>query len=284
VKFNFLTLFRICLMSLRFWFICVVFEVIFPISSFGSGNEIEVIPWSVVKTFDRPSDSFTQGLLYLGGGFLAESTGLYGRSEIRKFDLKTGKVTAQSKLPDNIFAEGLTFVNGFFYQLSWKENLVFKWKHDPKAGLVKVDSFSFVGEGWGLTNSNDFFYLSNGTSKIEVRDLKDFSVKSILNVTALGAPQESLNELEFVNGVIYANVWQSSNILRIDAVSGKVTGILDMRGLMAENKQLQKNPDSVLNGIAWNPKSKTMFVTGKLWPKIYEIKLNATKASRKLSK
>jgi glutamine cyclotransferase len=279
---NFLTLLDCYRRPCILWAVFIVIEVQFPLFAFAA--EIEVIPWEVVKTYDRPSDSFTQGLLYLDGGYLAESSGLYGRSEIRKFDLKTRKVIAQSKLPDNIFAEGLAFANGYFYQLSWKENLVFKWKLDSKSGLVKHDSFTFAGEGWGLTNSKDFFYMSNGSSKIEVRDLKDFSVKKILSVTALGMPQESLNELEFVNGFIFANVWQSSNILKVDVKTGKVTGILDMQSLVAENKAKLNNPDSVLNGIAWNPKSKTMFVTGKLWPRIYEIKLKTTKTSQKLSK
>ncbi|MCX6125168.1 MAG: glutaminyl-peptide cyclotransferase [Proteobacteria bacterium] len=236
-------------------------------------EEIQVLAWRLVATYPHDPKAYTQGLLYWEPGILAESTGRYGASSIRRVDLKTGKVLDESPLQEKYFGEGLARVGNRFIQLTWQNNIALAWNWSPKHGWTRDGEFTYEGEGWGLsTNKDGKLVMSNGSSAITVRNPKTFAVERTTQVTGGKDSLNNLNELEFVRGHIFANRWQTSIILRIRPDTGQVDGILDIHSLIPPN--LTESPgDAVANGIAWDPKKKTFYVTGKFWPKIYEIKV-----------
>lgn len=215
----------------------------------------------------RPHDpqAFTQGLVW-DKGTLFESTGLYGTSTLREVDPRSGKVKRSRGVPQEDFAEGLALVGDRLIQLTWKEQraLVYRRADFQPDGELRYD-----GEGWGLCYDGRRIIMSNGSDRLLFRDPKTFALLGDVQVTLAGKPVWALNELECVGGVVYANVWQEDNILRIDPATGKVTAVVDASGLLTPEERRRTD---VLNGIAWDPKAKTFLITGKLWPKMFEVK------------
>ncbi len=220
--------------------------------------------YRVLKTYPHDAKAFTQGLVY-DSGYLWESTGRYGQSTMRKTELETGEVLLSKPIGNEYFGEGMTLLDDKFYQLTWKENICFVYDRE----LQQINSFDYSGEGWGLTTDGQYLIFSDGSREIKFLDPKTFKQeKSIWVRQPSGAHVGQLNELEYFNGYIYANRYQSDLIYEIDPESGDVTAVIDLKGLWTD-----RPPDGVLNGIAINPKTKKMLVTGKLCPSIFEIDL-----------
>lgn len=218
----------------------------------------------VLSTRPHDPEAFTQGLV-LDGDTLYESTGLNNRSSLREVDPQTGKVKRKQDVPSEYFAEGLALVDDHLIQLTWKEEKAFVYN---RSDFQKVGEFRYDGEGWGLCFDGTRLVMSDGSDRLTFRDPKTFAVQSIVNVTLAGKPATELNELECVDGLVYANVWQTDDILRIDPKDGRVTAVVDASGLLTPE---ERGKTDVLNGIAWNPKTKTFLITGKLWPKMFEV-------------
>lgn len=221
----------------------------------------------VVKTYPHDRNAFTQGLEYRDG-FLYEGTGLVGRSALRKVKLDSGQVLQSFDLPQPFFGEGITVLPQQIVQLTWQSQTGFIY---DKANFRVLKSFSYPGEGWGMTNDGKQIYMSDGTSQIRVWDPVSLKEVRRINVTDGARPVTAINELEFIRGEIWANVWQTDRIARISPADGRVLGWIDLSGIlpMAE----RTTADAVLNGIAYDSAGDRLFVTGKLWPKLFEIKL-----------
>jgi glutamine cyclotransferase len=224
--------------------------------------------FKIIHTYPHDADAFTQGLIYLDG-HLYESTGLNGKSSVRVVDLTGGRVLKQYNLAEKYFGEGLTDWGGDLIQLTWQAQLGFVY---DRATLSWKKSFSYKGEGWGLTHDDHQLILSDGTPALRFLDPHTFAeIKRITVTDEKGQSVANLNELEFIRGEIYANIWQTNQIVRISPQTGKVIGRIDLTGLI--DKSELASPDAVLNGIAYDAKSDRLFVTGKLWPKLFEIKV-----------
>jgi glutamine cyclotransferase len=223
--------------------------------------------YRVIKSYPHDRGAFTQGLEYRDG-FLYEGTGMPGRSSLRKVDLATGRVLDKYDLPQPFFGEGITVLNQQILELTWTTQTGFVY---DKATLKLLRSFNYPGEGWGLTNDGKQIYMSDGSPQIRVWD--PATLKEVRRITVKDGdkPIDQLNELEWVRGEIYANVWQTDRIARISPVDGKVLGWIDLAGIIP--KAERPEADAVLNGIAYDAAGDRLFVTGKLWPKIFEIKL-----------
>lgn len=224
------------------------------------------LPWKVVASYPHDSTAFTQGLLW-AKGTLYESTGLWGQSSLRKVDLISGKVLLQHHLPDNVFAEGLALLNGRLLQLTWKKQRAYMYRSKDFHAL---GTLTYEGEGWGLTTDGVSWISSNGSDTLTWRDAKTFKPQRALKVTWNGRPVQNLNELEWIEGVVWANVWHKNWILQIDPKSGKVLSYLDVSSLIPQGS----NPENVPNGIAYDSENKRIFITGKRWPQLYEIRVN----------
>ncbi len=217
--------------------------------------------------FPHDPSAFTQGLEYRGG-FLYEGTGLNGRSALRKEELNTGRVLEELKLPEQFFGEGITVENGRIVQLTWQSHEGFVY---DQATFRLLKNFSYPGEGWGLANDGQFVYMSDGTAEIRVLDPQSLSELRRFTVHDGQSKIEQLNELECVRGELYANIWTTDRIARISLRDGHVVGWVDLHGLLPAQDRTQ-NVD-VLNGIAYDSMGDRLFVTGKLWPKLFEIRL-----------
>ena len=218
-----------------------------------------------VRSYPHDSTAFTQGLVWRGGR-LYESTGRYGQSSLRLVELETGNVLQRVPLGQQYFAEGLAAVGDSLYQLTWKEGVAFIW--DP-ATLRQIAQVSYNGEGWGLTSDGRRLIVSDGSSYLTFVDPVTFQVDTTLRVTDAGRPVDQLNELEWVKGEVWANVWHTQRIARIDPQTGRVKGWLDFTPLIPT----LSDPEAVLNGIAYDPEADRLLVTGKLWPRLYEIRV-----------
>ena len=218
------------------------------------------------NAFPHDPQAFTQGLIYRDG-FLYESTGLNGKSSLRKVELETGKVVQRREVEQKYFAEGLTDWDGRLLQLTWQTNVGFVY---DLAKFEPLQTFKYSGEGWGLTHDDKRLIMSDGTARLRFLDPVTFSETGGVDVTDGGRAVDQLNELEFVNGEIYANVWQTERIAIIAPDSGRVTAWLDLTGL-------RPTPDGktedVMNGIAYDAAGDRLFVTGKLWPQVYQIRV-----------
>jgi glutamine cyclotransferase len=229
---------------------------------------IPVYGYVIKKSYPHDPAAFTQGLFFRDG-FLFESTGLNGQSSIRKVQLESGKVLKKKDIPSDFFGEGITGFGNEIVSLTWTSHVGF---------VLDLDSFdikqkyAYEGEGWGLTNDEQFLYMSDGTPTIRILNPKTRQEIRRIQVNAEGKPLPRLNELEMVNGELFANVWGSDIIARIDPKTGNVVGWIDLSGLLNDQQRAGKNVD-VLNGIAWDGKKRRLFVTGKLWPRLFEIEL-----------
>jgi len=224
--------------------------------------------YRVVNTYPHDRFAFTQGFEYRDG-FLYEGTGIVGRSTVRKVELASGRIVQQYDLPRPYFGEGITVVNQQIFELTWQSQTGFIY--DKSNFKVPLRSFNYPGEGWGLTNDGKQIYMSDGTAQIRVLDPTTLKELRRITVTDGGKPILMLNELEWVRGEIYANVWQTDRIARISPTDGKVLGWIDLAGILPKSER--PDPDAVLNGIAYDSAGDRLFVTGKLWPKIFELKL-----------
>jgi glutamine cyclotransferase len=220
-----------------------------------------------VRSFPHDKNAFTQGLVFHDGK-LYESTGLEGESSLRLVELETGKVQKQHDLPRQMFGEGLALAGGELFQLTWQNEVAYVY---DQATLKLKRQFRYRGEGWGLAFDGTHLILSDGTATLQFLDPKTFRVVRRVKVRDRGFPVEQLNELEYIEGEVYANVWRTDEIVRIDPATGKLTGRIDLSDLWPQKDR--DNENAVLNGIAYDPARKRLFVTGKNWPRIYEVKL-----------
>ncbi len=227
-----------------------------------------VYDYQVINRYVHDPNAFTQGLVFYNER-LYESTGLYGESTLREVDPKSGRVVRGLKLPDKVFGEGLTRWGDSLIQLSWRAGTAFVF--DLKT-LSFVKQFRYSTEGWGLTHNARYLIMSDGSDRLYFRDPETFNVLHTLNVTDQGVPVEKINELEYVSGYIYANVWMQDRIAKISASTGEVLAWVDLEGLRPFVTKSQ--PGHVLNGIAYNIQTGHFYVTGKKWPVLYEIKIN----------
>ncbi|HEX8294486.1 MAG TPA: glutaminyl-peptide cyclotransferase [Pyrinomonadaceae bacterium] len=235
----------------------------------GAAGQPRFYGYEVVNAFPHDPDAFTQGLVFHGGALL-ESTGLERHSTLRRVELQTGRVLQKVEVPAQFFAEGLTLFGGKLYQLTWKAEKGFIY--DPKT-LEKTGEFTYVGEGWGLTHDADSLILSDGSDQLRFIDPNDYRVRRTVSVSDGGRPVEELNELEYVKGEVYANVWHQNRIARIDPQTGRVKGWIDLSGLLKPGEV--SDEEAVLNGIAYDEAGDRLLVTGKLWPKLFEVRLKA---------
>jgi glutaminyl-peptide cyclotransferase len=225
-----------------------------------------------VKTYPHDGTAYTQGLEYRDG-YLYEGTGLTGRSSVRRVELATGRVIQKYDLPQPYFGEGITIINQQLLELTWQSQTGFIY---DKSSFRVLKSFNYPGEGWGLTNDGKQIYMSDGTAEIRVWDPATLKEVRRITVRDGARPITQLNELEWVKGEIYANVWQTDRIARVSPTDGRVLGWIDLAGILAKAER-PNHADAVLNGIAYDAAGDRLFVTGKLWPKIFEIKLVSKK-------
>jgi glutamine cyclotransferase len=224
-----------------------------------------VFGFSVELTYPHDANAFTQGLEYVGG-YLYESTGLNGRSSIRKVKLETGAVLRRREIPRDYFGEGITIWKSALIELTWQSQVAFVYDRDT---FEPRRMFTYTGEGWGLTHDASSLIMSDGTADLRFLDPETFKERRRVTVTDGGRPVPRLNELEYVKGQVFANIWTTDDIVRIDPASGRVLGRIDLRGLLPASS----TPADVLNGIAYDQTGDRLFVTGKLWPRLFEIKI-----------
>lgn len=223
--------------------------------------------YEVVKAWPHDRGAFTQGLVFHRGE-LIESTGLNGASTLRAVEIATGRVRRQIQVPAAYFAEGLAVLGDRAFQLTWQNRKGFVYDVDT---FQLQREFTYEGEGWGLATDGRNLILSDGTSRIRFLDPSTFAVSRTVEVTMNGKPLDQLNELEFIAGEIFANVWQTDRVVRIDPATGVVLGVIDFSGLLSAQ---DRGPDTdVLNGIAYDAAGDRLFVTGKRWPRIFEVRL-----------
>lgn len=233
--------------------------------------QVPVYSYQIVNTYPHRTDAFTQGLEF-NGGYLYEGTGRNGRSSLSRLDWETGAVLQSIRLPSRYFGEGISIVGERIYQLTWQSNIVFVYDLNT---FETITSHYHPTEGWGLTWDGTHLILSDGTAVLQFIEPDTFQVVRKLPVTLEGTAVSYLNELEYINGEVWANVWQTDEIVRISPDTGAVTGVIDLSGLAAQAQT--GGPDAVLNGIAWlageDAPDGRLFVTGKLWDTLFEITL-----------
>jgi glutamine cyclotransferase len=221
----------------------------------------------VIHVYPHDRDAFTQGLEYRNG-FLYEGTGLYGSSTLRQEELETGKVIREIRLPAKYFGEGITVLGGRVYELTWKAQTGFEY---TQSNFHLLRTFSYTGEGWGLANDGREIFMSDGTAQIRCLDLHTLHEVRRFTVHDGARDIKFVNELEWVRGEIFANVWQTDRIARISPADGRVLGWIDASGLLTPEDEA--TPVDVLNGIAYDAKGNRLFLTGKLWPKLFQVEL-----------
>ncbi len=237
------------------------------------------IPYTILNAYPHDTSAFTQGLEFYNG-VLYESTGLANRSTIRKVDHLTGKVISQKRLADSLFAEGITILNDTLYQLTYQNHAVLVY--NPKDFSI-IKRLTWTSEGWGLTNDGTNLYISDGSDKIYIVRPSDFKLLQVIGVRDQYGPVNNINELEFINGYIYANRWGMEYILKIDPQSGFVKGRINLDNILQKNSKVDlgylskpgtiADSGAVLNGIAYDSTTRKLYVTGKLWPNLFEIQL-----------
>ena len=260
--------------------------LIFVLSACGNdpdkdnSSTVETIPppvqisYSLLKVYPHDTSAYTQGLQFVNG-FLYEGTGnpdsVPNKSKLRKVDYSSGKILKEISLPGILFGEGVTVMGNKIYQLTWKDKRGFIYQF---ADFKLIKEFSYELEGWGLTNDGKNLIVSDGSSTIYFWDPETMKELKRITVQDDAGMKNNINEMEYVNGSIFANVWQTDDILKIDPATGNVTGRLNMADLKKNYPELESPPSDVLNGIAWDSTGNRLFITGKYWPKLFEIKLN----------
>jgi glutaminyl-peptide cyclotransferase len=238
-----------------------------PAADNGQQPAARRLEYEVVKSYPHDPEAFRQGLLWHEGGFY-ESTGQYGKSTLRRVEFPSGTVLKSISLAPNLFGEGLALAGDRLVQLTWKTKRGFVYNRDS---FVLMREFQYDTEGWGLTWDGRQWIMSDGSSSLIFLDPETFAPVRKLPVTMNGRLVENLNELEFIEGEIWSNVWLTDTIVRIDPHTGQVTSFLDLRGILPAN--LRTGSEDVLNGIAYDARLKRIFVCGKLWPRIFEIRI-----------
>jgi glutamine cyclotransferase len=238
-----------------------------PILLASGGISVPRYRFEIVHVYPHDRHAFTQGLEFRNG-FLYEGTGLKGHSTLRKEDLESGKVLQEIELAPQFFGEGITVLNSRVTQLTWQSHVGYVY---DQSSFRMLKSFSYPGEGWGLANDGKQIYMSDGTAQIRCLDPVTFQELRRFTVRDGGQEIKELNELEWVRGEIYANIWEADRIARISPSDGQVLGWIDLSGLLPDQ---DRTPETdVLNGIAYDSAADRLFVTGKLWPKLFQIKL-----------
>jgi glutaminyl-peptide cyclotransferase len=254
-----------------------VIVVLAALAAYGCGpaseaGAIQEYTYEIVHTYPHDPTAFTQGLFYLDG-VLYEGTGLEGRSSIRKVKLETGEVLQERSVPEQYFGEGIVNWRDRLLELTWKNQVGFIY---DLAGFAPKGQFPYTGEGWGLTQDGKRIIMSDGSARLRFMDPESLREIGRITVTADGQPVANLNELEWVKGEIYANIWQTNRIARINPSTGKVVGWLDMTGVADTNGFFIGSAEGqadVMNGIAYDVAGNRLFITGKNWPKLFEIRL-----------
>jgi glutaminyl-peptide cyclotransferase len=254
----------------HFYFLLFIFCLVAMVFAFFYYSEVFRPPFNysykIVNTYPHDSNAFTQGLVW-ENGFLYEGTGLEGHSSLRKVDLTSGKPQQQYNLPDRYFGEGIAIFNDTIVQLTYKSGVGFVY---DKETFNLLRQFSYKTEGWGLTNNDKELIMSDGTDTLYFLNPKNFHTIGQLKVKDKGRPVRMINELEYVDDNIYANIWQTDTIIIISPLNGQVIGQIDLTGLLSKE---QHQGADVLNGIAYDAQNKRLFVTGKFWPSLFEIKI-----------
>lgn len=232
------------------------------------------LQWRIANTYPHDAGAFTQGMVY-DGGFLYESTGLNGGSTLRKVELKTGKVLNISRLPYDCFGEGLALWRTSLVQLTWRSGRAFVY---DKETFAKQKEHSYRGEGWGITENGTSLIMSDGTSILRFLSPDTFTEERRIEVRDHDEPVANLNELEYVKGEIFANIWREDRVARVSPETGEVLGWIDFGPLRNELSPMQRV--DVLNGMAYDPENDRLYVTGKLWPKLFEIELRQPAAGQ----
>ena len=254
-------------------FIIAIVVVSFSILAFINSNKTQAnspattrYTYAIVNTYPHDTNAFTEGLVY-SDGFLYESTGLNGASSLRRVDLTKGSVLQETTLPSQYFGEGITIVNNTIFQLTWQTEIGFIYN---KTTFAVLGNFTYFTQGWGLTFDGNRLIMSDGTNNLYFIDPTTYELTGQIQVHDGNKTVVNINELEFVNGDVYANIWHTNTIAIINPQTGQVKGWIDLSGLPDENNS---NPEAVLNGIAYDQQNNRLFVTGKDWAHLYEIKL-----------
>jgi len=234
----------------------------------GHGGPVPTYGFQVVRSYPHDRGAFTQGL-FVRNGFFYEGTGMIGQSGIRKVKIETGEVVQARPLPAPYFGEGIVEWKGSILQLTWQHGIGFVYNADT---FAQTRTFEYKGEGWGLTHDGARLIMSDGTAQLRFLDAATLKETGRVTVRDARGPVEKLNELEYINGEIYANVWGTDRIARIAPGDGRVTGWIDLSGLLSAGERASAD---VLNGIAYDAAADRLFVTGKWWPRVFEIKLIA---------
>ncbi|CAN5694537.1 glutaminyl-peptide cyclotransferase [soil metagenome] len=242
-----------------------------PAASNANAESVPKYGYEIVNTWPHDNDAYTQGLVFHDGKLL-ESTGQEGRSSLRSVEPETGKVLKKINIPRPYFAEGITLFKGKIYQLTWQHQLGFIYDAER---LEKLGEFSYRGEGWGLTNDGSSLIMSDGTNRIRFLDPDNFRVNRTISVREGRTAVDRINELEYVHGEIYANIWHNERVARIEPQTGRVLGWIDLTGLRARSDA--NDNEAVLNGIAFDEANDRLFVTGKSWPTLFEIRVKQSR-------
>lgn len=235
-------------------------------AAWQSGAPLPMFGYTVVHTYPHDREAFTQGLQVVDGVFY-EGTGLNGRSSIRRVKIETGAVLQKRDVPAAYFGEGITVRGNELFQLTWQTGVAFVY---DKQTFAPRRQHKYTGEGWGLTQDRTALIMSDGSEYLRFLDPATFAERKRVRVMAAGQPLKNLNELEFVRGEVYANVWQTDYVARIDPATGTVTGYIDFRGLLTPR---ERQDTDVLNGIAYDEATDRLFITGKLWPRVFEVRV-----------
>lgn len=249
------------------WSSCLILALALFLAPSAAPADPPILQYRTIAAYPHDREAFTQGLFWLDG-HLYESTGLEGRSTIRKVNLRDGKVLRSIALPANLFGEGIVNWGREIISITWRTGIGYRW---DRATFGRLGEWRYPGEGWGLTQDGAHIIMSDGTSYLRFLDPRTLAEVRRVRVTSDGVPLHDLNELEYVEGAVFANVWRTNLIARIDPQSGHVTGWLDLTALA--DRALEDGRGDVLNGIAWDPRRRRMLVTGKNWPTLFEIAL-----------